>query len=221
MNKRYFTLALALAATCAASSAFAVGNVVISQIYGGGGNSGAVLTNDYVELYNRSGVAQDVSGWAIQYASATGTTWQVQAIPAATILPAGSYGLIRLASGGANGSPLVAPCQIAPAGGAAGSINLSATTGKLALTNTATALAGACPVGGTIVDFVGFGTTANCNETANAPAPSATTALQRKNAGGLDTDNNSTDFVAGNAVPCSLPTPNRSNTWGQVKTIYR
>ena len=219
--KRNFTLAFAIAATFTASSAYAVANVAISQIYGGGGNTGAPWTNDYVELHNRSGVAVDVSGWAIQYASATGSSWAVQSIPAGTIMAPGTYGLIKLVAGGANGSALNAPCQIAPAGGAAGTINMSATAGKVALTSTATALTGTCPVGGTIVDFVGYGATANCSETANAPAASNTTALQRKNAGGLDTDNNSTDFVSGSAVPCSLPTPARSNTWGQVKTIYR
>ncbi len=219
--KRTFTLALSLAATCIASSAFAVGNVVVSQIYGGGGNSGAAWSHDYVEIYNRSGVSQNIGGWAIQYASATGTTWAVQAIPASTVLPAGSYGLIKLASGGAVGTPLTVACQIAPAGGAAGTINMSATAGKVALTSNSTALTGACPTGGAIVDFVGYGSTASCSETANAPAASNSTALQRKNAGGLDTDNNSTDFVSGSAVPCSLPTPTRSNTWGQVKTIYR
>ncbi len=219
--KRTITLALSLAVTCIASSAFAVGNVVVSQIYGGGGNTGAPWTNDYVEIHNRSGGPVNVSGWSVQYASATGSSWSVQAIPAATILPAGSYGLIKLATGGAVGTPLVVACQIAPAGGAAGSINMSATAGRVALTSNAVALTGTCPTGGAIVDFVGYGTTANCNETANAPAASNTTALQRKNAGGLDTDNNSTDFTTGSAVPCSLPTPARSNTWGQVKTIYR
>src|SRR2546426_5159778 len=36
--------------------------VVISQIYGGGGNSGATLRNDFVELFNRSNVAVSVEG---------------------------------------------------------------------------------------------------------------------------------------------------------------
>ena len=48
-------------------------NVVISEVYGGGGNSGAIWTNDFVELYNRSDAAVDVSGWVVQYYSAAGT----------------------------------------------------------------------------------------------------------------------------------------------------
>jgi len=54
-------------------------NVVISQVYGGGGNAGATYTNDFVELFNRGGSAVDVSGWTIQYASSSSTSWQTTA----------------------------------------------------------------------------------------------------------------------------------------------
>src|SRR3954454_15527714 len=48
-------------------------NVVVSQVYGAGGNNGATLNSDYVELFNRGTAAQPVGGWSVQYASATGT----------------------------------------------------------------------------------------------------------------------------------------------------
>ena len=35
---------------------FTAGQVVISQVHGGGGNGGAIFTNDFVELHNRTGV---------------------------------------------------------------------------------------------------------------------------------------------------------------------
>jgi len=50
---------------------------VISQIYGGGGNSGATFTNDFVELFNPGSQPVSVAGWSVQYASSVGTTWQV------------------------------------------------------------------------------------------------------------------------------------------------
>src|SRR5262249_23111979 len=52
-------------------------NIVISQVYGGGGNSGATYKNDFIELFNRGAVATSVNGWSVQYASAAGTTWLV------------------------------------------------------------------------------------------------------------------------------------------------
>jgi uncharacterized protein len=48
-------------------------NVVISQVYGGGGNSGAPFTHDFIELFNRGSAPASLSGWSLQYASATGT----------------------------------------------------------------------------------------------------------------------------------------------------
>ena len=50
-------------------------DVVISQVYGGGGNSGATITNDFIELYNRGTEPVPLDGWSVQYASSAGTTW--------------------------------------------------------------------------------------------------------------------------------------------------
>ena len=48
--------------------------VVISQVYGGGGNAGSVYTNDFIELFNPGSFPVNVTGWTVQYASATGTS---------------------------------------------------------------------------------------------------------------------------------------------------
>jgi len=60
-----FAVAL-LAAPAAHSSS---PDMVVSQVFAGGGNSGASFTNDFVELFNRGSTAIDVSTWSIQYAS--------------------------------------------------------------------------------------------------------------------------------------------------------
>ncbi len=65
-------------------------SVVISQIYGGGGNSGSTYKNDFIELFNRSASPVDVTGMSVQYASAAGTTWQVTNL-SGTIAPGGYY----------------------------------------------------------------------------------------------------------------------------------
>ncbi len=37
--------------------------IVISQVYGGGGNSGATYKNDFIELFNRGTTTVDITGW--------------------------------------------------------------------------------------------------------------------------------------------------------------
>jgi hypothetical protein len=180
--------------------------VVISQVYGGAGCGSAgcsTYQNDYIELFNRAKTPVSINGWSVQYAAATGTAWQVTALPNVTLQP-GQYFLIA-ESFSANGtSPLPTP-DFTPVT----TIAMSATAAKVALVNNTTALTGACPAAGTIIDFIGYGATANCFETAVAPAPSTTTADIRNGGGNVDTDNNSTDFQA------LAPTPrNTSSAFG-------
>src|SRR5512145_1002446 len=78
--------------------------LVISQVYGGGGNTGATYTHDFVELFNLGTTPVSLAGWSIQYASATGggnlgaTTTQLTELPAVTLQP-GQYFLIQEAQG--------------------------------------------------------------------------------------------------------------------------
>lgn len=168
-------------------------NVVISQIYGGGGNSGATYRNDYVELFNPGGSTVSVSGWSVQYASSSGTSWQVANLSGS--IAANSYYLLQLASGGANGVTLPTP-------NATGAINISGSNGKLALVTNQVALSGANPVGGvTLADFVGYGTANAFEGSAAAPAGGNSTAIFRKNDGATDTGDNAADFSSGTPNP--------------------
>lgn len=74
-------------------------DIVISQVYGGGGNSGAPYANDFVELYNRGTTPVSVTGWTVQYASATGSSWSRTTL-SGTIAP-GHYFLVQEAAGAA------------------------------------------------------------------------------------------------------------------------
>ena len=159
-------------------------DVVISQVYGGGGNSGATLTNDFIELFNRGTTTIDITGWSVQYASATGTSWQVTTLSGS--LAPGQYYLVQEAAGAGGTTVLPTP-------DASGSIAMSATNGKVALANTATPLTGSCSTA--VVDLVGYGS-ANCFEGAGAaPALSNTTAAIRFSDGCIDTDDNNADFL--------------------------
>ena len=47
-------------------------NVVINEVYGGGGNNGSVYSNDFVELYNPTDKPIDITDWKIEQYSAKG-----------------------------------------------------------------------------------------------------------------------------------------------------
>lgn len=202
MKKLYTLVLLVLVALTSQAQ------VVISQVYGGGGNSGAPLTNDFVELFNRGTVPQDLTGWSIQYTSAAGptaptTTWSVTPLTNITLQP-GKYYLIQQA-GGANGVALPTP-------DATGTLAMSGTNGKVLLANVTTAQTGANPTGSQIIDFVGFGS-ANAYEGGAAVATlSNTTAAIRLNGGCKDDNQNSLDFTTGTPTPRNSSTPAYSCT---------
>jgi len=205
-------LALAL---LAAAALFAVplaqgatSNVVVSQIYAGGGNSGAAYANDFVELLNRSVTAVDLSGWTVQYASASSTSWQATAL-SGSIAP-GRYYLVQLASTADVGSPL-------PTADATGTTNLASTGGKVALVRdtaslTCGASAGSCASAPLVEDLVGYGSAADYEGSGPAPALSATTAAVRAAAGCTDTDANAADFAAAAPTPRNALSPAASCT---------
>jgi Lamin Tail Domain len=191
MKKLYSLLLLILVSVSAQSQ------VVISQVYGGGGNASATYTHDFVELFNKGNATVDISDYSVQYASATGTNWAVNAIPAGTTIAPGKYFLIKLA-GGATGVALPTPdldIITSPS-------NLSGSAGKIALVDNTTALAGTVVTTG-YVDLLGYGSTATSFETAIFPTTGTnnTLSFQRLNNGCTETDNNSTDFTLSGVNP--------------------
>ncbi len=194
-----------------AQPAFAASNgVVISQVYGAGGNTGATYTNDFVELFNRGSSAVSVNNWSIQYASASGTgnfSTNVTTLPNFTIQP-GQYYLVALA-GGANGAAL-------PTADATGTIAMAGAAGKVILANVSTGLAcngssTACSAAqqAQIVDLVGFGTANYFEGSGPTPAPSATTSVKRTNPC-VDADSNATEFTAVTPNPRNSASPTLS-----------
>jgi predicted extracellular nuclease len=167
---------------------------VISQVFGGGGNSGAPFRNDFIEILNAGTSPVNLNGWSVQYASATASTWAVTQLNSITLNP-GQYYLIQESSGGSNGASLLAP-------DATGTIAMAAGSGKVVLIKPTSALTVACPNDPNIVDLVGYGSTANCVKgSAPAPTPSNTNAILRAAAGCTDTRNNVADFALGPPNP--------------------
>jgi len=116
-----------------------VPNVIITQVYGGGGNAGAPFTHDFVTLFNTTNSDIDITGWSLQYYSATGLTppsTGVFVFPAGSVIRANNYALIQLATqNAAVGSPFpVSPNFIAPNN----DVNMAAANGKVILFRTNT-----------------------------------------------------------------------------------
>ncbi|HTP08097.1 MAG TPA: lamin tail domain-containing protein, partial [Anaerolineae bacterium] len=184
-------------------------DIVISQVYGGGGNSGAPFQNDFVELFNRGTTTVSVEGWSIQYASATGTGNFGSATnlitPLSGSLAPGQYLLVQEASNAAVGALLPTPdvTDTTP-------INMAAGGGKIALVNTTTplgcngSLASPCSPSALaqIIDLIGWDGANFYEGSGPGPTTANGTSAARALNGCQDTDNNSADFAIANP-----PTP--------------
>lgn len=186
-------LAFLIAAAFAAPAALAsTSGVVISQVYGGGGNSGATYKRDFIEIFNAGSAPVVVGGWSVQYASSAGSSWSTTAIPAGVTLQPGQYYLVAESLGAGGTVDL-------PTADATGTIAMSATAGKVALVRSSTALSGSAPT--TAEDIVSFGAASTATEGTPVPTLNNTTAALRAGEGCTDTNNNSADFGTGAPSP--------------------
>lgn len=208
------TVLAGLLATLAAPAFAESPDIVISQVYGAGGNgSGATVAtykHDFIELFNRSSVAVDISNWSVQYASSGGNSWQVTRIPADTpLLEPGQYFLIRQAAGSASVPDTPSDLN--------GSIPMAGAAGKVALSRTVAALSGTKPASTALVDLVGYGSgTVGFEGDASTGSIGNTTSASRKDNGCWDSDQNGLDFVVGPVTPRTTASPRNMCSGGPV-----
>lgn len=196
--KKLFTI-IGLVSTVALMNA----QIVINEIYGGGGNSGSTLKNDFIELKNIGSTTTSLIGATIQYAPAVGAFTQYHTLPNISLAPGQAY-LIQEATGGGGTVNLPTPDFIAttvinfngtsnPSIG----IGIAVTSGKVALASNSSQVTG--PSAGNVLDFVGYGTTADQFEGGGpAPSPTTTTSITRISG---DTNDNTIDFTIATASP--------------------
>ncbi len=204
-------VALVAVVLCGAVPAFATSNsIVISQVYGAGGNTGAVLNQDYVELFNLGSTPVSLNGWSLQYRSSTGTaavdpSREVAVLPNVTMQP-GEFLTFAVSLAGASGTAVKFDYDLAtPAGSVP--LNLAAGAGQVILSNSTTGTPAGCDTDPHIIDLVGYGAAATCFEGKGPEATtlSATLAAFRK-AVCTDTDNNVADFTTGAPAPRNATT---------------
>ena len=200
--------------------------LVINEVYSGGGSSGttaptAAYTRDFVEIYNPSATPFSLTGYALQYASATGNfTGTILSFGAGSIIGGNDYLTISTGTAGTAGATLAAGTGQGNATyvNANGS-SLAAGNGSVRLVNLSTSI---------VIDLVGYGTltvgSAGDPKSEGAAAATPTSiavSLNRTNF--VDTNVNSADFSsmapspnAGTAsfvVPATVPEP---STWAFI-----
>ncbi|GAB2807851.1 endonuclease/exonuclease/phosphatase family protein [Actinocorallia aurea] len=197
-------VALAFAPPAQAASA----DLLIAEVYGGGGNSGSVLKSDFIELANKGTAPFDLTGYSLQYAPASpsaSTQWQVT--PLSGSVAAGKRFLVKEADGGS------ATAVALPAPDVTGTIPMAAGSGVVALVQGTAPLTCKtlidCAAVTTIKDLVGYGT-AVIRET-SATGTLANNASAGRREGLPDTDDNSADFL--------VQLPNPTNAAGQMLQV--
>ena len=229
MKQKLLALGVILLSFVQSLHAQIANHVVISEVYGGGGNSGARYTHDFIELYNPTRSDIVMTNWSVQYTSATGPSannpnWGITSFSGT--IKAGGYYLIQQAKGNTGTTALPTP-------DASGSLAMAGTAGKVILSSNSVVFNVSAPVSDAIVDVVGFGSTATFYE-GSGPTPTLTntTSAQRasgQNAvgeivlesgagNGWDSDNNSTDFKTGEPTPKNTASPAEFSTSPSLTT---
>ncbi len=201
--------------------------VVISEVYAAGGESGAALRNDFIELYNPSAAAVSLNNYSLQYNPQNGGGNYDVAVLGNLSIPANGYFLVQFASSGANGAVL----SVTP--NATSTINLGSTGGRIALVNTTAALSNSAAANAPgILDFVGYGGTDRFEGAGVSPLPTLTASIERKagpvstsasmavggtdalQGNGYDSNNNNFDFILR-----LVPLPQNSASPAEVYTL--
>lgn len=186
--------------------------VVINEIFTGGGTSQATVLykKDWVELYNTSSTAFDLSGFRLSYATSTGSFTASPSnrfeFPDGTMINGNGYLLITLATPGTAGADLDADLTTE-------SILMSANSGKLRLVDSSISNTSQAISGPGVLDFIGYGPATTLWEgTGAAPVPTLTTSLSR-DAAHTDTNDNAHDFTAGTPTPTKSSASTPSSNW--------
>ena len=160
--------------------------LVISEVYGGGGNSGATYTNDFIEIFNAGTTSVNLGGYSVQYASATGTNWAVTPLSSVTLAP-GQFYLVQQAKGAGGTTPLPTP-------DASGTIAMAGASGQVALVEGTAKITGSTDAG--VRDYVLYSGLSNSTSAARLSPCTDTDAASDFKAGAPTPQNTGAALVA-------------------------
>ncbi len=198
-----FALCLFVAPPTRAQTSNGSPNIVISQIYTRGGETGAAHPVDFIELFNRGSNTVDLGKYTLQITTTDGNTTSIFRIAFVSSLGGiafqpGEYRTVTIGGGPPPPPPIPAP-NLGP-------------VGKIAIVRSREALPQFdCPLGlaPDIEDYVGYGAATCFEGTGPAPTPTLALATYRNNNGCGDTNNNGADFTL-----AAAPSPRDSSTGG-------
>ena len=173
--------------------------LVITEVYGAGGNSGANLNADYVELRNVSTAPISLNGKSLQYRSSGGVAGANGVAILSGTVPPGEHFLVQTSPEGDPDGSELGPSDLVVTG-----VNMSGTAGTVWLANTQSNMTlptGSVVNAANVIDLVGFGGT-NTSEVAPTGVLSSTTSAKRTNEN-VDGDNNGADFTVGAQTPAA------------------
>ncbi len=157
--------------------------IVISEIYGGGGDAGSTLINDYIILKNTGSETVSLRGATLQYADSNGIFTQYHTLPDIALSSGQSY-LIQEGSGGEGISNLPAPDFMAGniltfdgSQNSSAGLNFNMASGKVVLAGNALQVINADDPN--VIDLVNYGTSVQFAGTNAALSPTAATAFKR------------------------------------------
>lgn len=203
---------IALPVGAATAEAPRATHLVISQVYGGGGNGSATLTNDYIELFNPTGAGIPLNGLSVQYAAAAATqNFGASGTVAPTLLPnitlaPGHYFLVQESTNNATvGGAMPTPDAV-------GVITMSVGAGKVALVTGTTALpAGTLPTDPRVIDWVAYGPAATPFEgTGSTTTTLTSTKAAFRTSECADQNDNAAEFTAATPAPRNTASATKS-----------
>jgi hypothetical protein len=209
--KRFGKRFAALVGTTALVGGFSGGSqaaVVINEVFPGGGSSAATTsyTRDFVELFNTGTSAVDLTGYRLQYFSASGTTpTTIFSFLSGSAIGANDSLLVVTGGSGSAGTTLTGTGPDGTNGTGSGA-SLQAQNGAVRLIDPSS----------NVVDLLGYGAVTTTNfEGTLAPAGPSTNdkSFQRDATTHADTNNNFNDFTL------ATPTPNPGTTSTAVNTV--